>query len=111
METTWSEWRPFPDPRACGLLVAPIGPGCYEVRHRRSGQLVLVGRGRNVAYRMSSLLPPGVGAGTRNNSKKWEFVGANLPDLDYRTLACVNLAEAIKCERKMLTTNAYVFQT
>jgi len=25
-------WRSFPDPRQGGILVAPFGPGCYELR-------------------------------------------------------------------------------
>jgi hypothetical protein len=39
MMNEWSEWHRFPDPRKGELLIAPFGPGCYELRH--GTQLVL----------------------------------------------------------------------
>jgi hypothetical protein len=51
----WSAWRPFPDPSKGGILAAPFGPGCYELR--KGKKLVLYGMGGNVAARMTSLLP------------------------------------------------------
>ncbi len=62
MSTEWSEWRLFPDPRKSEILVAPFGPGCYELRNGE--QLVLYGRGAHVAYSMTSLLPSDLGWGT-----------------------------------------------
>jgi len=32
MADQWSEWRRFPDPRKLEFLIAPFGPGCYELR-------------------------------------------------------------------------------
>jgi hypothetical protein len=32
MKSEWSDWLPFPDPKARGILQAPFGPGCYELR-------------------------------------------------------------------------------
>jgi len=40
----WSRWRPFPDPTKGGFIIAPFGPGCYELRLAGSGKLVRVGR-------------------------------------------------------------------
>jgi hypothetical protein len=67
MATEWSEWRPFPDPRKSGILTAPFGAGCYELRHR-DGRLVLFGTAGHVAYRMTSLLPKPFGSGHRSNA-------------------------------------------
>jgi len=53
----WSRWLPFPDPRKCKILIAPLGPGVYELRIARDRELVLVGIGGNRAHRMCSLLP------------------------------------------------------
>ena len=75
----WTDWRPFPDPAKGDLIVAPFGPGCYELRLAGSGRLVLFGSAGHVAYRMSSLHP--LGAGTRNNSDKRAYVGSHMPEL------------------------------
>jgi hypothetical protein len=110
LSATWSDWRPFPDPTRCGVLVAPLGPGCYELRH--GDQLVLFGKGGHVAQRMSSLLPRPWGCGTRNNSEKRLYVRKHLPQLEYRTLGTLSRAEAT-AEESRLTVNraAYLFPT
>ncbi len=69
MAAGWSDWRPFPDPRKMGILIAPFGAGCYELRHR-DGRLILFGTAGCVAYRMSSLLPKPFAAGHRSNAQK-----------------------------------------
>ena len=53
----------FRDPGSFGELSAPFGPGVYELRNRKTGELVLFGMSKNVAYRMSSLLPQPDGGG------------------------------------------------
>lgn len=91
---TWSDWRPFPDPRKGEDLTSPIGPGCYELRHRRTDELILFGMSSNVAARLSSLLPKPWGCGTRSNSAKRDYVMAALADVDYRTIATTTRLEA-----------------
>jgi hypothetical protein len=105
----WSNWRPFPNPLDRGILIAPFGPGCYELRHK-DGRLVLYGRSSHAAVRMSSLLPRPLGTGTRNNADKRAYVKGHLSDLEYRTLPCLTAQEAKDIERK-LKRNArhYVF--
>ena len=98
----------FPDPRKCGILHAPFGPGCYELRKKEQG--VLFGYGRNVAMRMSSLLPKGLGCGTRNNSGKRQYVIENLSEIEYRTLACLSTQEA-KNEEQKFKKSDYLFST
>lgn len=105
----WSGWRRFPDPRCEGFLVAPFGPGCYELRN--GGQLVLVGIGNNVAYRMSSLLPKPLGRGTRNNAAKRDYVLAHLGEIEYRTLACGSRREAAQLERERKSQARYLYPT
>lgn len=108
----WSEWLQFPNPKNCGYLVAPFGPGCYELRNRASGKLVLYGEGGNTASRMSSLLPKPLGCGTRNNAKKREHVLANISSIEYRTIAFATRLEAKECERELRRNKAaYLFQT
>jgi len=100
---TWSGWRPFPNPRKSQTLTAPIGPGLYELRRRSTGELILIGIGRNVAERMTSLLPHSRGGkGTRNNSRKRRFVARHTKDIQYRTCATRTRAEAVLFERRRL---------
>ena len=111
MATEWSEWRPFPDPRKSGILTAPLGAGCYELRHR-DGRLVLFGTGGHVAYRMTSLLPKPLGVGTRNNAAKRAYVLEHLVDIEYRTSAFPTSQEAKVCERKLKSGGGkYIFPT
>ena len=99
MARNWSEWRLFPDPRQHGILEAPIGPGCYELRI--GTQKLLYGEGNNVAARMSSLLPAGLGSGNRKNKAKQNDVFSNLGKVEYRTLACDTKKEAKAEEMKL----------
>ena len=108
---SWSRWRNFPDPKSGGYLFAPFGPGVYELRNRNTKELVLFGSGKNVAYRMSSLLPHPYGCGTRNNTSKREYVDKNLDDIDYRTKAFLDQEEAKREERSLRINKVYMFST
>lgn len=110
MKSEWSKWRRFPNPRQRESLIAPFGPGCYELR--KGAQLVLYGKGENVASRMSSLLPVPFGCGTRNNAGKRAYVLENLKEIEYRTLACYTIEEAAECERQLRRKRSmYLFGT
>ena len=39
MISTWSEWKRYPRPDRGENIVAPIGPGLYEVRYAGTGAL------------------------------------------------------------------------
>lgn len=110
MTTKWSNWRPFPDPSKSGILSAPIGAGCYELRHR-DGRLILFGTSKNVAYRMTSLLPKPLGAGGRSNAEKREYVLAHLGDIEYRTCAIATSKEAKVCEDELKSGGKHIFRT
>ncbi|CAE6767441.1 hypothetical protein R70006_03785 [Paraburkholderia domus] len=105
----WSEWRAFPDPRNFGILVAPFGPGVYELRNE--DVLVYCGSGGNVALRMSSLLPTPLGAGTRNNAPLRDYILRNLPRIEYRTLPCSTRTEATTREYELKQASTYLFHT
>jgi hypothetical protein len=107
----WSGWLPFPDPRKGDLLVAPYGAGVYELRNRKTNELVLRGMGTNCAYRMSSLLPKPFGQGTRNNADKRQYVLAHLPDVEYRYMACVSAGEAKALEMTRKKEQPCLFNT
>ena len=110
MDGSWSEWRSFPDPKHFGILVAPLGPGGYELRV--ADQKVLYGSSKNVALRMTSLLPWPYGAGTRRNSDKREFVLVNISRVEYRTIACETTDQAKKLEKHMEEDlGPYLFST
>ena len=106
----WSDWRPFPDPRRGDYLHAPFGPGVYDVRDRETHEAILFGIGRNLAGRMPSLLPEPLGAGTRNNAGKREFLLQHLDKLEYRTMACQSKERAAAIERA-LPKMSYRFPT
>ncbi len=108
----WSCWRTFPDPKSNGYLSAPFGPGVYELRDQKTGELVLYGRGKNVAYRMSSLLPSPLGTGTRKSLEKRKYVLKHLSRIDYRTKACADQDDALAEERKLrVNKDNYRFPT
>lgn len=109
--SSWSEWLPFPDPRLGGYLVAPFGPGVYELRRRSSGKPILFGQGRCVAYRMSSLLPEPLGQGTRNNAAKRLYVLEHLDDIEYRTMACSTNCPKQEEDRLKECKGQYEFNT
>ena len=107
----WSRWRSFSDPKTGGYLSAPFGPGVYQLRNRKTRELVLFGKGKNVAHRMSSLLPRPLGAPGRNNEKKKEYVLDNLDNIEYRAKACGSEDEAKNEERFMRAKGVYIFKT
>lgn len=109
---TWSRWQSFPDPHKRELLLAPFGAGCYQLRHRSDGRLILFGSSGNCAYRMSSLLPHPEGCGHRRNDGRREYILQNLTDVEFRTLPCANAQEAIECEWDLeRNREAYIYHT
>jgi hypothetical protein len=104
----WSRWRRFPNPRRGEYLIAPFGPGLYDVR--LDDELVCFGISRNVAHRMSSLLPAPVGCGTRMNEEKRRYIQKHLGRIEYRTKPCITRHEAAALER-LLPKHRYRFPT
>jgi len=107
----WSPWRAVPDPRRLESLLAPLGPGCYELRRKDTEEKVLFGVSKNVAARMTSLLPKRLGTGTRKNSAKQEYVLQHIGLIKYRTIACADRHEAANVERELATRGPYLFNS
>lgn len=99
--TSWSEWRPFPDPRRSDYLTAPFGAGVYHLRNGATGEDVYIGEGSHVALRMTSLLPTPHGQGTRNNADLRDYILKNIRDITYRTRSC-DTKEAAKALEESL---------
>lgn len=107
----WTKWALFPDPRRQEFISAPFGPGVYELRVGDTECLVLVGCGKNVAQRMTSLLPAPHGQGTRKNAAKRAYVLKHLGKIEYRCCATKTTDQAKSLERKHRTEYCYLFPT
>ena len=107
----WTDWQPFPDPRRNQFLTAPFGPGVYELRRMDSEELVIVGSGKNCAFRMTSLLPAPLGQGTRKNEDKRQYVMDHLPVIAYRCCACATAQQARGLEKRLRQDGGYMFPT
>jgi hypothetical protein len=107
----WSKWYPFPDPRKQGILLAPLGPGVYELRHSETKTLVLRGKGKNCAYRMTSLLPTPYGQGTRKNKDKRNYVFKHIDLIEYRYFPFGTDNEAREFEKILNKENPCLFNT
>ncbi|WP_281682044.1 hypothetical protein [Zunongwangia profunda] len=81
----------------------------YQLRNRVTNEYILFGRGKNVAYRMTSLLPKQIGQGTRNSDKKRFYVLKNINDIEYRTIALESEDESKILERKIKFKQEYKF--
>ena len=106
-QSGWSKWEKFPDPLKGEYLNAPIGPGVYQLRDKKTGELIMFGRSKNVAFRMTSLIPDG--SGMRKNTRKSEYVGDNLNDVEYRTIAFKTEDEAKEFETYVKHQGTYIF--
>ena len=60
---------------------------------------------------MSSLLPPPLGSGNRNNAEKRAYVLQHMADIDYRTKACADEDTASVEELKLRKAKEYYFPT
>ena len=107
----WSEWKYFPDPRKKEYLNAPFGFGLYQLKNVKLNQYILVGIGKNCAYRMSSLLPKPFGQGTRNNNIKRDYVMENISDIQYRTISFLTEIEMKQVENEIKKLNLHKFNT
>lgn len=95
------------------MLCAPFGPGVYQLRNRRTGELVLFGVGENAAERMTSLLPDQVNSNSRDNKDKQDYVKNNLSDVEYRTMAFEDKddAKAFEAHIKKCHKDEHIFKS
>ena len=107
----WSDWKQFPDPRKGEYLIAPFGCGVYQLRNSKTKEYVLFGKGKNTAYRMTSLLPEPLGQGNRNNNSKRKYVIENIQDIEYRTVACTTEDEMCVLEEQIKKQKNHIYNT
>ncbi len=107
----WSNWKSFPDPRKGDYLYAPYGHGVYQLRNRETNELILFGSGKNLANRLTSLLPSPLGQGTRNNGNKRKYVVDHLPSIEYRTLAFISELDMKTKENELRKQKNHLFNT
>ena len=91
---TWTEWRRFPDPRRGELLLAPIGPGAFEIRSISTKDPITYGAGERLAERLTCLLPLALGRDIRQSRSRRQYILVHVRDLEYRTAACPSRADA-----------------
>jgi len=107
----WTSLEVIPRRTTAGHLGCPYRAGCYHLRRRDTGELVLFGQARNVARRMSSLLPYRAGGGGhRSNTRKRRYVKAHLEEIEYHTCACDNVKQARELESH-LRRRMHIFHT
>ena len=110
----WTVWKPFPNPEKQEYLYAPFGCGVYQLRNQKTGEFILFGGSGNLAYRMTSLLPPppeSYGAGHRSNIEKRNYVWQNIDNVEYRTVTCKNKEEQAHIEQTLRSLNVHIFNT
>ncbi len=107
----WTEWKSFPDPRQQEYLFTPFGYGVYQFYNKMEKQYVLFGRGNNLAYRMTSLLPKPLGQGRRNNRNKRNYVLDNIKNIQYRTIPFATETEMKLFEKKLKNLGIHIFSS
>lgn len=109
----WTKWKSFPDPRKQEYLFAPFGLGVYQLRNLKDKefQFTLFGKGNHLSERMTTLLPKGLGRGTRNNSNKRNYVSDNIASMEYRTIPFDSRENMKQFEDKLKALNIHRFNT
>jgi len=110
MTDTWSTWLAMPAPANFKYdLVGPAGSGVMQVRNRRSGEWIYLGRSGGVLGRLRSLMPKPHGTGNRDNAQLRDYVLANYADLEYRTLVTRSPEEAKALKTELAPQEVYRF--
>ncbi|HMQ02602.1 MAG TPA: BrnA antitoxin family protein [Pyrinomonadaceae bacterium] len=107
----WSQWRAIPSPEECRKINAPKGAGVYQIRNRKTDELVLFGHSETCQGRMKSLFPKPYGTGYRTNTKKRDYVLKHWRDLQYRTIETPTVHEARQIEKELKSKKNHLFNT
>ena len=108
-ESRWTNWIKFPAPEKIRDIRGPAGPGVYQVKNEKTGELILFGIGGECQKRMQSLMPAPWGTGTRNASDKRQYIYDNYKDLVYRFIKTDTRKEAADIERAIKAQNNHLF--
>src|SRR5690606_6137933 len=107
----WSEWKDLPSPQNCRKIEGPEESGVYQLLNAKTNEFILFGISNKCRKRMKSLYPKPFGIGTRNNSKKREYVLMHWQNIKYRTLETPSRIEAKLVEDKIRNQNNHLFNT
>ncbi len=108
---SWSKWKPMPGPHNCRAINGPNGPGVYQIRNRKTSQLIQFGIGIKCQERMQSLFPKPFGKGTRNNESKRQYILMNWKQLEFRAFQTATRLDAKKIEDSLKSLNNHLFNT
>ena len=111
MKGNWTIWQPICAPEYCRQIQGPDGPGVYQLRNKKTKQLVLFGIGVACRQRMKSLFPAPYGTGKRNNSEKRDYVFKQWRQIEYRTCATNTRADAKAIEDEIKAQRNHIFNT
>jgi hypothetical protein len=50
----WTKWKPMPSPDNCRKIEGPKGPGVYQIKNKKTNQLIQFGIGIECQKRMKS---------------------------------------------------------
>ena len=101
----------MPAPEQCRFIIAPEGPGVYQLRNRKTNEQVLFGIGKECRKRMKSLFPAPFGTGKRNNGEKRNYILQNWQHIDYRTCSTATREEAKAIEDVLKAQQNHIFNT
>lgn len=110
-ENNWSKWQPMPEPENCRNIIGPVKSGVYQIRNKKSNELILFGIGKECQERMRSLYPKPYGKGTRNNINKSNYIFKNWKKLEYRTMETDTKEKAKQIEDALKALNNHLFNT
>ena len=105
----WSNWRSMPSPETCREIIAPKGPGVFQIRHKETEEYVFFGISIKCRERMHSLYPIPYGVFNRDNEKRMKYVFENWISLEYRTIATENRKEAVLIQRELKSLHNHRF--
>lgn len=111
MTPKWTTWNPICSPDQCRQIEGPEGPGVYQLRNKKTKQLVLFGIGNECRRRMKSLFPAPYGTGKRNNSDKRDYGLKYWRQIEYRTCATTTRADAKQIEDSIKALRNHIFNT
>ncbi len=89
MITRWTDWKTYPRASRAENIEAPVSAGVFEVREATSGKMFKYGAVDNLARSLAELSEP-------RSRMPWfgRRATLDLADLEYRTFATRNRAEA-----------------
>lgn len=107
-ELLWTEWRPFPNPREGGFLMAPLAIGVYQFRIGE--EIIHTNWGMNVAYDISSMFRGPWMPTERADSQLQYFIYHHIEEVEYRCIAGLDSVRAVDLVAYIIETEPQRFE-